>query len=113
MNLVAVAQVAELGAVPLAIELREADLELALVRIGEEIFAIRDECSHGRVRLSEGDVDAGNCAIECYRHGSVFDLRTGVALNPPASLPVPVYPCLIEGDQILVDIDHPTINQEH
>ncbi|NLH69859.1 MAG: Rieske 2Fe-2S domain-containing protein, partial [Brooklawnia sp.] len=65
MNPVLVATLDELGDVPLGVEVPEADLELALVRIGDEVFAIRDECSHGKVRLSEGDVDVRNCAIEC------------------------------------------------
>jgi 3-phenylpropionate/trans-cinnamate dioxygenase ferredoxin subunit len=109
----AVAALAELGDTPLGVEVPGSDLELALVRIGDEVFAIRDECSHGRVRLSEGDVDASSCAIECYLHGSMFDLRTGAALNLPATQPVPVYPCVIEDDQILVDIDNPINNQEN
>ena len=83
MSRVAVATLDELGDVPLGVEMPEADLELALVRIGDEVFAIRDECSHGKVRLSEGDVDISNCAIECYLHGSMFDLRTGAAINLP------------------------------
>ena len=53
MSRVAVATLDELGDVPLGVEMPEADLELALVRIGDEVFAIRDECSHGKVRLSE------------------------------------------------------------
>ncbi len=109
----AVATLAELGDTPLGVEVPGSDLELALVRIGDEVFAIRDECSHGQVRLSEGDVDARSCAIECYLHGSMFDLRTGAALNLPATQPVPVYPCVIEDDQILVDIDNPINNQEN
>ena len=113
MSLVAVASLTELSETPLGVELPEHDLELALVRIGDEVFAIRDECSHGKVRLSEGDVDARNCSLECYLHGSSFDLRTGAALNLPATQPVPVYPCVIEGDQVLVDIDNPINNQEN
>lgn len=113
MSLVVVAALDELSAVPLAVEVADSDLELALVRIGDEVFAIRDECSHAKVRLSEGDVDALDCTIECYLHGSRFDLRTGAVLNLPATQPVPVFPCVIEGDQVLVDIDNPSINQEN
>ena len=86
---------------------------VALVQHEGQLFAIRDECSHGKVRLSEGDVDISNCAIECYLHGSMFDLRTGAAINLPATRPVPVYRCVIEGDQVLVDIDNPINNQEN
>ncbi len=97
----------------MAVEVPGVDFELALVQIGDEVFAILDECSHGRVRLSEGDVDAPSCTIECYLHGSMFDLRTGAALNLPATQPVPVFPCVIEDDQVLVDIDNPINNQEN
>ena len=67
--------------------------------------ALRDVCSHGKVALSEGEVEG--CAIECWLHGSVFDLATGKPLNLPASVPVPVYPVTIEGEDVLVDVDNP------
>ena len=78
---------------------------VALVQHEGQLFAIRDECSHGRVMLSLGEVD--ECTIECFAHGSRFDLRTGEALDLPATQPVPVYPVSIEGDDVLVDLDHP------
>ncbi len=93
----------ELGDLPLAVEV--ADTELALVRVGEEIFAITDECSHGKVPLSEGDVV--DCTIECYLHGSAFDLRTGAALNLPATQPVPVYSTRVVDGRVQVDLDNP------
>ncbi|MCY3560763.1 MAG: non-heme iron oxygenase ferredoxin subunit [bacterium] len=61
---------------------------VALARIGEEFFAIDDTCSHADFSLSEGDVDADECALECPAHGSLFDLRTGEALTLPAVVPV-------------------------
>ncbi|GAA2182043.1 non-heme iron oxygenase ferredoxin subunit [Brooklawnia cerclae] len=107
MSGVIVASADELGDLPLGVEVPGRDLEVALVRVGDEVFAVRDECSHGHVRLSEGDVDTDDLSIECYLHGSMFSLRTGEALNLPATQPVPVYPCAIEDDQIVVDIDNP------
>lgn len=77
-------------------------LALVLVRVGDDVYCLRDECSHRDVPLSEGDVES--CAIECYLHGSQFDLRTGEALNPPATSPVATYPVRIEGDEVLVDL---------
>jgi 3-phenylpropionate/trans-cinnamate dioxygenase ferredoxin subunit len=71
-------------------------VDVALVRTDGEVFAIFDGCSHADVALSEGDVD--DCHIECWMHGSRFDLRTGVPDAPPAIRPVPVYPVRIEGD---------------
>ncbi len=82
-----------------------AGTDVALVRYGDEVFAIRDECSHAAIALSEGDVEG--CEIECWLHGSTFSLRTGEALNLPATEPVPVYPATVEGDDVLVDVDNP------
>jgi 3-phenylpropionate/trans-cinnamate dioxygenase ferredoxin subunit len=82
-------------------------VEVALVRQQEEVFAIRDECSHAAIALSEGEVDAEACEIECWLHGSRFDLRTGKPTGLPATEPVPVYPCQVESGAILVDVHHP------
>ncbi|MBT5206781.1 MAG: non-heme iron oxygenase ferredoxin subunit [Acidimicrobiaceae bacterium] len=77
---------------------------LALVRIGEQVRAIDDICSHAEVSLSEGDVDFEECALECWKHGSLFDLRTGEALTLPAVRPVAVHTVTLEGDDVLVEI---------
>lgn len=81
------------------------DLELAIVQHEGQYYAIRNECSHGKVPLSDGDVE--DCAIECYLHGSRFDLRSGAAMNLPATQPVPVYPCRVVGTDLEVDADNP------
>jgi nitrite reductase/ring-hydroxylating ferredoxin subunit len=75
---------------------------VALVRVGDEVFAVSDVCSHAEVSLSEGEVSG--CQIECWLHGSRFDLRTGEPSGPPAFEPVPVFPVEIEGqgDEALV-----------
>jgi 3-phenylpropionate/trans-cinnamate dioxygenase ferredoxin subunit len=80
-------------------------VEIALVRCGDEVFAIRDECSHAAIPLSEGDV--GDCEIECWLHGSRFDLRTGEPIGLPATVPVPVYPTKLDGDDVLVNVHEP------
>jgi 3-phenylpropionate/trans-cinnamate dioxygenase ferredoxin component len=77
--------------------------EVAVVQTGGEVFAIRDWCSHAAVPLSEGEVDG--YTIECWLHGSCFDLRTGQPTAMPATVPVPVYPVKIEGDDVLVSIE--------
>jgi 3-phenylpropionate/trans-cinnamate dioxygenase ferredoxin component len=77
--------------------------EIALVQTEGEVFAIRDWCSHAAVPLSEGEVDG--YTIECWLHGSRFDLRTGKPTSMPATIPVPVYPVKIEGDDVLVSIE--------
>jgi 3-phenylpropionate/trans-cinnamate dioxygenase ferredoxin component len=81
------------------------DVEVALVRDGEDFYAIRDECSHAAIALSEGDVEG--CLIECWLHGSTFDLRTGQPTTLPAFQPVAVYPVLVDGDDLLVDVENP------
>jgi 3-phenylpropionate/trans-cinnamate dioxygenase ferredoxin component len=78
---------------------------VAVVLTDEGWFAIHDVCSHAEVPLSNGDVD--DCHIECYMHGSRFDLRTGVPDQLPATVPVPVYPISIDGDDVLVDVANP------
>jgi 3-phenylpropionate/trans-cinnamate dioxygenase ferredoxin component len=81
---------------------------VAVVRNGDDVYAIYDECSHAAIPLSEGDVEG--CEIECWLHGSRFDLRTGKPSGPPATEPVPTYPVRVEGDDVLVDVTAPHNN---
>jgi 3-phenylpropionate/trans-cinnamate dioxygenase ferredoxin subunit len=78
---------------------------IAVVRDGDDWYAVEDECSHAAIPLSEGDVEG--CEIECWLHGSRFDLRTGKPCGPPATAPVAVYAVRVEGDDVLVDLDDP------
>ena len=87
----------------LAVEVDGTDL--AIVNSGGTFYAIADECSHAAIPLSEGDVGDGE--IECYFHGSRFDLRTGEPLGLPATEPVAVYPCQVDNDTVLVDVATP------
>jgi 3-phenylpropionate/trans-cinnamate dioxygenase ferredoxin component len=73
---------------------------VAVVRADGEVFALRDVCSHAEVPLSEGDVY--DHTVECWLHGSCFDVRTGKPTGPPATKPVPVYEVKIDGDDVLV-----------
>jgi 3-phenylpropionate/trans-cinnamate dioxygenase ferredoxin subunit len=75
---------------------------ISLVSTEGEVFAINDICSHANVSLSEGEVE--DCQIECWLHGSSFDLRTGKPSGLPATRPVPVYPVKIVGDDVLVSV---------
>lgn len=76
---------------------------VCVVRSNGTVYALRDECTHEAVPLSDGEVADG--AIECWKHGSRFDLATGRALNRPATRPVDVYPVRIDGDDVLVRLD--------
>ena len=82
---------------------------IAVVRFEGEVFAIDDVCSHAEVPLSEGDVEEfhGAPTIECWLHGSCFDLTSGRPTNLPATEPVPVYPVRVDGDDVFVDVDAP------
>jgi 3-phenylpropionate/trans-cinnamate dioxygenase ferredoxin component len=73
---------------------------VAVARVAGEVFAVHDVCSHAEVPLSEGEVY--DHTVECWLHGSCFDLRTGQPTGPPATVPVPVYPVRIEGDDVYV-----------
>jgi 3-phenylpropionate/trans-cinnamate dioxygenase ferredoxin subunit len=77
---------------------------IALVRIGDEFHAVADECSHEDYSLSEGEVWADMCEIECPRHGSTFDLRTGEPCSLPATQPVAVYKVVVDGDSVAVEV---------
>ncbi|MCW2810005.1 MAG: putative dioxygenase [Friedmanniella sp.] len=99
----AVAEVAPESALAVEVE----DVELAIVQSNGTFYAIADECSHGAVPLSEGDVE--NAALECYLHGSRFDLSTGCPLGLPATEPVPVYACRVSGEDVLVDVSAPLV----
>jgi 3-phenylpropionate/trans-cinnamate dioxygenase ferredoxin component len=79
--------------------------ELAIVHSDGQFYAIADECSHAAVPLSEGDVGHGE--IECYFHGSRFDLGTGQPTGLPATEPVAIYRCHVEGDDVMVDVSAP------
>jgi 3-phenylpropionate/trans-cinnamate dioxygenase ferredoxin subunit len=75
---------------------------ICVARVGAEVFAISDTCSHSEASLSEGDILGFK--IECWLHGAEFDVRTGEALTPPAVAPVKSYPVTIDGDSVTVEI---------
>jgi 3-phenylpropionate/trans-cinnamate dioxygenase ferredoxin subunit len=79
------------------------DLDIAVVHTADDTFhAVQDMCSHAAVALSEGEVD--DCTLECWLHGSRFDLRTGAPTGLPATEPVSVFPVEIRDGDIYVDL---------
>jgi 3-phenylpropionate/trans-cinnamate dioxygenase ferredoxin subunit len=76
------------------------DVPVAVIRADGEIFAVHDVCSHEEVALSEGEVY--DHTVECWLHGSCFDVRTGKSTGPPATKPVATYAVKIEGDDVYV-----------
>lgn len=77
---------------------------ICVVRIGDDVYAIGDTCSHADVSLASGEVYADTREIECDKHGSLFSLETGEALTLPATQPVPVYEASVVDGQIVVVI---------
>jgi 3-phenylpropionate/trans-cinnamate dioxygenase ferredoxin subunit len=78
---------------------------VAVVLASDTVYAVDDRCSHADVSLSEGDVEG--CFIECWLHGSQFDLRTGEPTCLPATEPIATFATLIEGTgpdaRVLID----------
>ena len=74
---------------------------ICVARIGDEVFAIGDTCSHSDASLSEGDIT--DYKIECWLHGAEFDLRSGEALTPPAVMPVKKYSVRVDGDSVTIE----------
>ncbi len=81
------------------------DLEIGVVNCGGELLAIEDRCSHDDGPLAEGQVNQADCTVECPRHGSLFDLRTGKPMTLPAYVPVETFPVLVEDGLIKLEVD--------
>jgi 3-phenylpropionate/trans-cinnamate dioxygenase ferredoxin subunit len=81
-------------------------VEVAVARDGDDVYALQDLCSHQAVALSEGEV--ADCQIECFLHGSMFDLRSGKPTNLPATEPVSTFPVELRdgaaGPDVYVDV---------
>ena len=84
------------------VKLEKAGKSICVTRVGDEVFAIDDTCSHAEASLSEGDVSGFK--IECWLHGAEFDLRTGEVLNLPATIALATYPVRIEANSVTVEI---------
>jgi 3-phenylpropionate/trans-cinnamate dioxygenase ferredoxin component len=81
-------------------------IEIAIANLGDgQFYAVDDICSHAESSLSEGEVDIEDETIECPRHGSMFDLRTGKPRSLPATVPVATWPVKVEGDMILIELE--------
>ena len=70
-----------------------------------ELYAIEDRCSHDDGPLAEGEFDAGACTVECPRHGSLFDLRTGRPKTLPAYVPVETFEVAVEDGDVKLEVD--------
>lgn len=82
-----------------------AEHRVAVFRIGDDVYAIGDRCSHAEASLAEGELFGTE--VECPRHGSAFELSTGEALTLPATRPVPVYDVAVRDGDVYLTIDEP------
>ena len=80
--------------------------QIAVIRLGDDLYALGDTCSHADYSLAEGEVDAEEGTIECWKHGSLFNLSTGEAETLPATRPVPVYDVGVEDGQVWLEVVH-------
>ena len=78
-------------------------IPVCVARTQGEIYAISDICSHADVNLSDGDVEDGT--VECWLHGSRFDLRTGKPTGLPATEPVATFPVDVREGDVYVDVE--------
>jgi 3-phenylpropionate/trans-cinnamate dioxygenase ferredoxin component len=81
------------------------DVEIGVFNCAGALFAIEDRCSHDDGPLAEGPFDESRCAVECPRHGSLFDLKTGKPLTLPAYEPVDTFKVVVEDDTIKLEVD--------
>jgi 3-phenylpropionate/trans-cinnamate dioxygenase ferredoxin subunit len=91
-----VAEIPAEGVIAVKVE----DVTVAVARSGDRVYAVSDLCSHAEVSLSEGEVYDGT--IECWLHGSCFDLRTGEPTNPPATRPIGTYQVQIRDGDVYI-----------
>lgn len=84
------------------VRLEKSGLSICVARIGDEVFAIGDTCTHGHASLSEGDISGFR--IECWLHGAEFDVRTGEAVGLPATEPVKSYQVHIVADSVTIEV---------
>ena len=83
---------------PVAIEVD--GVAVCLTRVGDEVFAVEDTCTHSEASLSEGEVSGTK--IECWLHGAEFDLRSGAALTPPATQALQSFKVQRNGNQLVI-----------
>jgi 3-phenylpropionate/trans-cinnamate dioxygenase ferredoxin subunit len=81
------------------------DLEIGVFNCDGTLYAIEDRCSHDNGPLAEGEFDPDRCTVECPRHGSLFDIKTGRPLTLPAYVPVDTFPVIIEDETIKLEVD--------
>ena len=83
---------------PIAIDVD--GVAVCIAKVGDEVFAVADTCTHSEASLSEGEITGTK--IECWLHGAEFDLRTGEALTPPATESLKSFKVKRNGNQLTI-----------
>ena len=83
---------------PIAIDVD--GVAVCVAKVGDEVFAVADTCTHAEASLSEGEITGTK--IECWLHGAEFDLRTGEALTPPATESLKSFKVKRNGNQLTI-----------
>lgn len=81
------------------------DVEIMVVNCGGELLAIEDRCSHDDGPLEDGEIDPERCTVECPRHGSLFDLRSGRPITLPAYEPVESFPVVVADGVVRIEVE--------
>ena len=84
---------------------RAGELAIGVYNLKGSYYAIEDRCSHDDGPLVEGELDQDGCTVECPRHGSRFDLKTGAPVTLPAYAPVDTFSVVIDDDLIKLEVD--------
>jgi len=80
-------------------------LTVGVFNCGGSLLAIEDRCSHDDGPLAEGDWDPEACVVVCPRHGSRFDLETGIPMTLPAFVPVATFPVTVRDGVVFVEVE--------
>ena len=78
---------------------------IGVYNCGGKLYAIEDRCSHDDGPLCEGDWDPEACMVVCPRHGSRFDLETGIPMSLPAFVAVPTFPVSVTDGLVVVEVE--------
>jgi 3-phenylpropionate/trans-cinnamate dioxygenase ferredoxin component len=87
-------------------------VDVAVVRIGDDVYALADTCSHAHVSLSDGEVWCDELELECPKHGSAFHLQTGEPSTLPATQPVAVFTATVVDGHVVVDVEARAAHEE-
>ena len=80
-------------------------ITVGVYNCGGRYHGIEDRCSHDDGPLCEGEWEPELCMVVCPRHGSRFDLETGIPMSLPAFAPVRIFPVTVRDGIVVVDVE--------